>query len=455
MTSARGYGFVWLSAALVLAACGMKPEQHYRTMRANLVSRNFEAANQQLDKSKEKIYSKDNRLLFYMDKGMVLHLSKKYQESNKFLEQAKQTAEDLWTESIGKNALAWFTTDNSLPYQGEDFEKVLIHFVAALNYIALKDYAAARVEARQITAKLELYNSKHEEGKSVYRDDAFARWLSGKLAETDGGRSGLNDAWIDYKKAITVYESDFAPRYQTPVPTLLVQDALRVLDGLGPEFADEHRRLRAKFPHVEAKTTKECEGLGEVVVLQLNGEAPHKIDQFWEARANNEPIRVAYPVFVRKPSRVARARVTVMGSGETAQSEVGADITAIAIQNLTDHMGRIQAKAIARAVTKYLAAKGMQAGGQALAKKNETAGGLLALAGAIYQVGSYVAEEADKRSWITLPSSVNVARVWVQPGSHQIELQLLAANGALVEKAILPVEVAAGETAFVSYRSFQ
>ena len=67
---------------------------------------------------------------------MALHLAKRYAESNEVLEQAKQAAEDLWTESIGENAAAWFTTDNSMSYQGEDFEKVAIHFVAAMNYIA-------------------------------------------------------------------------------------------------------------------------------------------------------------------------------------------------------------------------------------------------------------------------------------------------------------------------------
>ena len=114
-----------------------------------------------------------NRLLYYMDRGMLLHLAGSYEASNQSLELAKKTAEALWTESIGAHAASWATTDNALPYQGEDFEKVMLHLVAALNYLAMGKISQAEVEARQITAKLELYNQQLGEASSVYRDDAI------------------------------------------------------------------------------------------------------------------------------------------------------------------------------------------------------------------------------------------------------------------------------------------
>ena len=33
-------------------------------------------------------------------------------------------------------------------------------------------------------------------------------------------------------------------------------------------------------------------------------------------------------------------------------------------------------------------------------------------------------EEADKRAWTTLPSRIDVARVWVKPGTHTIRIKL-------------------------------
>jgi tetratricopeptide (TPR) repeat protein len=443
----RGFGVALVVLALV-SGCGLNMEKHYQKMRAQLVSGHYDDASKYIDSVKQEFYSKDNRLLYYMDKGMVLSLGKRYEESNQFLEKAKATAEELWTESISANALAWVTTDNSMPYQGEDFEKVLINFVSALNYIGLGNYEAARVEARQVTEKLELYNSKYDEksGKNVYKDDAFARWLSGKLAETEG-QAGYNDAWIDYKKALAVYKNDYAARYHTATPHFLIEDALRVLGGLGSDFSDELGQVRGQFPGVTAPDTK---GLGEVVLLHLSGEAPYKKDQFWTAQAGADIIRIAFPEFVPKPCRIVGVRMSEDGS--TAQSEMAENITAIAIQNLNDHMARIKVKAIARAVAKYLASKGVEAAGK---KQGGNAGAAMQLAALAFRAGSAIAEEADKRSWITLPGSVNVARVFLPPGDHTLQLDFFAANGAVLERGEVQAKVVAGKPTFVAYRTYR
>jgi hypothetical protein len=103
-------------------------------------------------------------------------------------------------------------------------------------------------------------------------------------------------------------------------------------------------------------------------------------------------------------------------------------------------------------VAKYIAAKATQEAGK---QAGGTAGALLQLGGAIFQAASYVAEEADKRSWITLPGAVSVATAFAEPGQHQLEVDLLAAGGRVVDRVSMPVEVRAGEIAFVSYRTFR
>lgn len=453
------------SAAMLalVSGCGLDMEKNYSKMRSKMVSGEYAEADKYLDSVKESFYSKDNRLLYYMDKGMVLHLGKRYQESNTFLEKAKQTADEMWTESIGANAAAWLTTDNSLPYQGQDFEKVLLHFIAAMNFMELGSYDSARVEARQVTAKLQLFNSKYDEaeaenkGKNTYSDDAFARWLSGKLSETDEGNEAKNDAWIDYKKALEVYEQDYAKRYKTSTPTLLVQDALRCLMALGADFEPELTALKARYPGVQVPSLDETKGLGEVVLLHMSGEAPYKIDRFWTAQAGSDVLRIAYPEFVAKPHQVVGARISV--AGQSARTELAQNITAIAIQNLNDQIGRIKAKTIARQVAKYIAAKGIQAGGEKLAKsKNSTAQGVgiaMQIGGFLFGAGSAIAEEADKRSWITLPSTVNVGRVFAPAGDVNLEVEFLAANGAVIDRATLPAKVTPGKPVFVTYRTYQ
>ena len=109
--------------AICIQACGLNMQNHYVKMRPHLVSGNYDAANDFLDLTKKSFYkSEKNRLLFFMDKAMVLNGAGRFKESNAFLEQAKIAAQELWTESIGENIGAILTTDNNLSYAGEDFE---------------------------------------------------------------------------------------------------------------------------------------------------------------------------------------------------------------------------------------------------------------------------------------------------------------------------------------------
>ena len=93
---------------------------------------------------------------------MTLHLSGSYEKSNYYLSEAEKRIEALYTKSITTESGAMFTNDNLLPYEGEDFEKVMINLVMALNYVYLGKLDDALVEARKIDHKLNLYNDKYE-----------------------------------------------------------------------------------------------------------------------------------------------------------------------------------------------------------------------------------------------------------------------------------------------------
>ena len=89
----------FLVVAFCLQACGLNMQNHYVKMRPHLVSGNYDAANDFLDLTKKSFYkSEKNRLLFFMDKAMVLNGAKRYKESNAYLEKAKIAAQELWTE---------------------------------------------------------------------------------------------------------------------------------------------------------------------------------------------------------------------------------------------------------------------------------------------------------------------------------------------------------------------
>ncbi|MFQ5588644.1 MAG: hypothetical protein ACE5F7_07375, partial [Nitrospiria bacterium] len=253
-------------------------------------------------------YGDRNILLYYFDRGMLLHLAGQYEESNTFFEKAKDTIEKLYTESLLTHTGALISNDNLLPYDGEDFEKVLVHLFSALNYAAMGKWDEALVEARQVDARLNQFNDQYEK-KNIYKKDAFARYLSGVLYET---RGEMNDALISYEKAREAFE-DYERDYHTPLPPRLGFDLLKMSDVL--HLREEFEAYKNRFPEAAARFPLRDRVLeGEVVVVAYAGRSPVKEDFFFntmipDGDGGSFLLTVAFPKFVTRPSSVVRAEL--------------------------------------------------------------------------------------------------------------------------------------------------
>ncbi|MBI3597459.1 MAG: hypothetical protein HY203_09930 [Nitrospirae bacterium] len=443
-----------VSVLMVLSGCG-PPVQHYVQV-DNLQSRQqFAEADAVIVKHKAE-YGERNAVLYDFDRGMMLHLAGQYAESNQVLAQAEDRIDQLYTKSVSAESGAMLTNDNTLPYEGEDFEKVMINVIQALNYVYLGEWDETLVEARKVDHKLNLFNDKYEK-KNVYKQDALAQYLSGILYEAKGE---LNDAFISYRKAYEAY-GDYRKNYGTPMPTPLPADLLRVTAALS--FTEEHQDYLKQFPDTRWMTEKELQGQSELVFISYTGRSPIKEDFFITApipdgKGGTYILRVALPKFVPLPDKVGTAEVHLIpADGEAASGGaisqrvfLAEDITAIAKKNLEDRIARITAKAIARATAKYLASRAIR---KEVAKKrgDDSLAGFLADVGTnIYSLAS---EQSDKRSWRTLPDRIQLARVVVLPGSYTVAVEYYDRSGGLIErKTFPPMTLKAGEKRFLGYR---
>jgi hypothetical protein len=96
---------------------------------------------------------------------------------------------------------------------------------------------------------------------------------------------------------------------------------------------------------------------------------------------------------------------------------------------------------VLRGLTKYALTRGA-------AKKGEVAEKLV-------NIFTAVLEKADTRSWITLPNSIQVARLIVEPGAHDVRVRCYSASGNLLETASFDsVAVGPGEVKILSHRTF-
>jgi hypothetical protein len=237
----------------------------------------------------------------------------------------------------------------------------------------------AVVEARQIDHRLNVLSDSAKE-KDGYREDAFARYLTGLLYESTGD---LNNAFIAYRKAFEIYEATKGWA-RTPMPPMLREDLLRTTNAL--HMTTEFEEYRRQFPETHWVPREEQPNLAQVVVIGYNGRAPRKEEAFLdipislsalqlvllnrgvihasnrqERRAadsvlyglNGRVVRVALPQLVPQKTQVMHEAVTLVpreGAPISARSELVYNGTALAERSLSDRMPGITTKALARAI---------------------------------------------------------------------------------------------------------
>ena len=462
----------------VLAGCGPSVNR-YLLIEESLRANDPKRADAIVEQA-EKEYGSKSRVLYGMDRGMTLQLAGEYQKSNAVLEQAEDEVDRLYTRRVRTETAAFLTNDNTLPYEGDPYEQVLINVVKAINYALLGEWQEALVEARRFDHRLNVLSDRTND-KNAYRDDGFARYLSGILYESTGD---LNNAFIDYRKAYEAFEAAHSWSHLS-VPTQLRADLLRAADAmhLTQEFM-EYQRL---FPETKWESRETTQRLAHVVVISYNGRAPHKEDQFLDLpisldalqlvllnrgfsqanRYNNRVtdsvlyglngrvVRVALPRLVPQRTEVKSDPVILAsdtGAQVNARTEVVQSVTSMADKSLSERLPGITAKAVARAAVKYSLAEGATLGAQHAAGRD--AGPWVGLLVGLMTKGFAVAsEEADKRSWQTLPDEIHLARLWVPPGHYQATIR---GSGRYSDPAGMEttrtLTLGAGETVFLLER---
>ncbi|HUJ77230.1 MAG TPA: hypothetical protein VL359_20360 [bacterium] len=391
-------------------------------------------------------YGDRNAVLYNLDRGTFYHYAGQYAESNKAFQLAEDRMDELFTQSITQNVAAFAVNDNLLPYRGEDFESVIVDIFQALNYVSLGNVENALVKARKVDEKLNYINSQYEpNARNVYKADGFARMLMGALYETGGSRSDLNDAFISYRLAVGIYQNDFFTNYGVPVPAVLQANYVTTAQFMGSE---EFQAAQSQFGATPLLSLDQLQAQGQLYFVHYDGRAPVKVESSINAVVAGNLLRIAFPEYRRRYYLITGSRVLVDGQLATTLDD-GDPVGQIAIKNLDNRKGRIAAKAIARATTKFLANLAVQ-------REAEKRGGQVAglLAWAAGNAATAVSEQADLRSWQTLPDRILIGRVVVPAGKHRVQVQLTTGAGAVVATRDLgEVEVRPGSTRFFLYQS--
>jgi len=361
-----------------------------------------------------------------MNVGLLRRLNKDYKGSNEAFALAKEKISELYTTSVTEQTGAAIINDESISFQGDKFEQVLIHLYMASNYLSMGDIDSSRVELLQSQVKMDEWGEPKDE-------TPFMRYFSGILFEMLGED---DTATVSYRKAVDAYVNT-REKHGLNVPVVLKYDLLRMLAKM--KLWGEYKDYKKQFG-LSAYKVPDTEGKGELIVVFGNGLAPQRDEKVFQtyspALALN--IKVAVPDYPNPPTVLNKVRLSI--NDKYYPLEIVSNIDGLARASLAEDMPLITTRAIARAVAKKKTEK--QAGESDLGILGQLA--MMAI--------NQGTEIADTRCWNTLPQEFELARVFLPEGEYKVNIEMIAPTGAVIDTIKRTVKIKAGAKSVLSKR---
>lgn len=266
-----------------------------------------------------------DRLLYFMELGVIKHLQGDYVASNRNLERAERISESLETTSVTGEVLQLLSNARQGTYAGTTHEKLYVNYFKALNYIAIAEQSVdttarlnaldgARVEIRRMNLQLNSLNDqegdyeerqedKEETSYKVfnifnklsgnlvdlddfrYRDDAMAYYLAAVTYEMNGE---LDDARISYHKAAEAYEGGYTKQFRLDanITSQAWFDTVRVMRKAGGYESEWRKLARDKLTQAQRDELKDWDGKAQLLVIEHKGLAPELAEMNIDLWAN-------------------------------------------------------------------------------------------------------------------------------------------------------------------------
>lgn len=356
--------------------------------------------------------SNRDRLLAYLDKGLIAHTAGDYEQSIDAFKSASDLLDRLDFISVKEQSVSLVSNEWATTYKGEYSERLWIHTFQMMNFLLLNQPESAAVEARQAVQLYEEY------GDSL-KTDWYSRAL---IAMSFESVAQYDSAHIEYKKLLDDSGRD----------TGIARRAWLNAKRLGRE-ADA-----ATFKNLMSGTGNTASGKGELIVFVQAGSIPRK--RAGELYLSPE-LYAAFPVYAdyyRNDVDVSASVDALTGDALTSDIDsVNTQLVNVSKAALAARGKKIAAKQLVR-----IAAK--QEIRRSLSRRSEDLGGLVSAA-------LFILEQADTRSWETLPSQLVLVQVPLEPGQHDVQLSVRL-GGTEYDLLLTDIDITARRNTYRSIR---
>lgn len=416
-------------------------KSHYAGMDRLMAKADYAEAITRIEEVKEEAYTYKDRVVYYLDLGMLHHWNGNYGQSNEYLEKAERAIEENFTKSLTRSASSLILNDNVLAYAGEDYEDIYLNAFKALNYLALGQNDEAFVEVRRINNKLALLEGKYERmaqklseaeeaqedfrpGKSYFQESALGRYLSMLLYRNerkwDDVRIDLEKIEKGWKLQPDIYtfpEPDFSrstKRIRPPKARLNVI----AFSGMAPD-----KKATTFYVHSE-KDMIVLAGSSENYLGKQNLTGLNVIP--WQGINEGYHFKFQLPYMHRRPSRVDRIEVVVTDAANGHLQPLES-LENTAIETFGIKKPIIYLKTIIRAVVKGLSAEQAK---QDMTKNMDSSVAFFTRLAADLAIDQ--TENADLRASRFFPAEASVRELHLDEGTYDIRINYYGTKGSLL-----------------------
>lgn len=376
-----------------------------------------------LQSAKDSSYTSKDRVLYYLEEGMLYRYAGDYVKSNESLTKAENAIEELLVKSISKGILSGVLNDNALSYSGEDYEDIYINLFKSLNYLQLNQDEEALVEIRRVNEKLnnlenkytedliKLNNSENAEVPKAdfnFYNDAMARYLGVLVYRLERSyddarieRDYLNQSY-DFQKNIYNFSKPNFPEINNDKTRVNVL----AYTGFGPEKI--------------AQTLNINTGVGNIYIDSRSRENNSTNLGFntigYQDLTSSFSLKLQFPMLISNYDPVSYIELIIDGN-YSGTLEIIESIDNVAFETFKVKQPLIVGKTIIRAVSKAILAEISE--NVVTEEFGSGFGFLTSLASTVYM---QVSENSDLRISRYFPSMIRGLEAEIEPGFHDFSI---------------------------------
>lgn len=406
----------------------------YEGMDEAIANNQFSMPIAQLEKVKDKAFSAKDRVLYYLNMGMLHHYVGNYAESNAMLTRAERGIEELFTASVSKIATSFLLNDNALDYAGEDYEDIYLNVFKSLNFAHLGETDASFIELNRLHHKIQQLETKYADMSAKYQRAMLMQMekegenTKEDLPEFKPGTLKYHNSALGNALGIILYrfERDYD---DARIDKQKMLEAFSAQPHLYP-FEPPELTIRPKNRDHVSVTLISFHGLGPVKeaanfrittyegYVMISSDTPEPFSQMLSWPSNKGyHFKFSLPYLKERTSPVHQVKVRI-NNGTPIPLTPLEDMNRVAVSTFELKAPIIYLKSAVRSLIKGFAAEK----GKAKMKEELENPFLGALAGFATDVAVDVSENADLRISRFFPGFTTIADLELPQGEHRFQV---------------------------------